>query len=95
MLRQPARVLVHTLRVISFAIRVYHRYAMGISGDGDGFARALADEYGVGTGVLCPLSLVTEFRPSGSRWISRKARVLRAKRFACLCTRHYLLTTQR
>ena len=44
-----------TPRVSDGAVRVYHRYTMGISGDGDGFARALADEYGVGTGVYYPL----------------------------------------
>jgi dTDP-4-amino-4,6-dideoxygalactose transaminase len=37
------------------AIHVYHQYTIRIPDDRDGFARALADEYGIGTGVYYPV----------------------------------------
>ena len=37
------------------AIHVYHQYTIRIPEDRDGFARALADEHGVGTGVYYPI----------------------------------------
>jgi perosamine synthetase len=36
------------------AIHVYHQYTIRVPDDRDGFARALADEHGVGTGVYHP-----------------------------------------
>jgi hypothetical protein len=33
------------------AVHVYHQYTIRIQDDRDGFARALADEYGIGSGV--------------------------------------------
>jgi perosamine synthetase len=37
------------------AVHVYHQYTIRIPGDRDGFARALADEHGVSTGVYYPI----------------------------------------
>ena len=37
------------------ALHVYHQYTIRIPDDRDGFARALADEHGVGTGVYYPV----------------------------------------
>ena len=37
------------------AIHVYHQYTIRVPDDRDGFARALADEHGVGTGVYYPI----------------------------------------
>ena len=37
------------------AVHVYHQYTIRIPDDRDGFARALADEYGVATGVYYPI----------------------------------------
>jgi dTDP-4-amino-4,6-dideoxygalactose transaminase len=37
------------------AVHVYHQYTIRIPDDRDGFARALADEYGVTTGVYYPI----------------------------------------
>jgi perosamine synthetase len=37
------------------AVHVYHQYTIRVPHDRDGFARALADEYGVGTGVYYPI----------------------------------------
>ena len=37
------------------AIHVYHQYTIRIPDDRDGFARALAEEHGVGTGVYYPV----------------------------------------
>jgi dTDP-4-amino-4,6-dideoxygalactose transaminase len=37
------------------ATHVYHQYTVRVPDDRDGFAKALADEYGVGTGVYYPI----------------------------------------
>jgi perosamine synthetase len=37
------------------AIHVYHQYTIRIAEDRDGFAKALADEHGIGTGVYYPV----------------------------------------
>ena len=37
------------------AVHVYHQYTIRIPDDRDGFARALAEEHGVGTGVYYPI----------------------------------------
>jgi dTDP-4-amino-4,6-dideoxygalactose transaminase len=37
------------------AVHVYHQYTIRIPEDRDGFARALADEHGIGTGVYYPI----------------------------------------
>jgi dTDP-4-amino-4,6-dideoxygalactose transaminase len=37
------------------AVHVYHQYTVRVADDRDGFARALADEHGVGTGVYYPV----------------------------------------
>jgi perosamine synthetase len=37
------------------AVHVYHQYTIRVPDDRDGFARALADEHGVGTGVYYPI----------------------------------------
>ena len=37
------------------AIHVYHQYTIRVPGDRDGFARALAGEHGIGTGVYYPI----------------------------------------
>lgn len=37
------------------AVHVYHQYTIRVSGDRDGFAKALMDEYGIGTGVYYPI----------------------------------------
>jgi dTDP-4-amino-4,6-dideoxygalactose transaminase len=37
------------------ATHVYHQYTIRVSEDRDGFAKALADEHGVGTGVYYPI----------------------------------------
>jgi dTDP-4-amino-4,6-dideoxygalactose transaminase len=37
------------------AVHVYHQYTIRVTDDRDGFARALAGEYGVGTGVYYPI----------------------------------------
>jgi dTDP-4-amino-4,6-dideoxygalactose transaminase len=37
------------------AVHVYHQYTVRVPEDRDGFARALADEHGVGTGVYYPV----------------------------------------
>jgi perosamine synthetase len=37
------------------AMHVYHQYTIRVPDDRDGFARALADEHGVGTGVFYPI----------------------------------------
>lgn len=37
------------------AVHVYHQYTIRVPADRDGFARALADEHGVGTGVYYPI----------------------------------------
>lgn len=37
------------------AVHVYHQYTISVSSDRDGFAAALASEYGVGTGVYYPV----------------------------------------
>lgn len=37
------------------AVHVYHQYTIRVSDDRDGFARALADEHGVGSGVYYPI----------------------------------------
>jgi len=37
------------------AVHVYHQYTIRVPQDRDGFARALADEHGVGTGVYYPV----------------------------------------
>ena len=37
------------------AVHVYHQYTIRIAEDRDGFARALADEHGVATGVYYPI----------------------------------------
>ena len=37
------------------AIHVYHQYTIRVPDDRDGFARALADEHGIGTGVYYPI----------------------------------------
>jgi perosamine synthetase len=37
------------------AVHVYHQYTIRVPGDRDRFAEALADEYGVGTGVYYPI----------------------------------------
>lgn len=41
--------------VAAGAVHVYHQYTIRIAEDRDGFARALADEHGVGTGVYYPI----------------------------------------
>lgn len=41
--------------VANGAVHVYHQYTIRVSDDRDGFARALADEHGVGTGVYYPI----------------------------------------
>ena len=37
------------------AVHVYHQYTIRVPEDRDGFAKALADEHGVGTGVYYPI----------------------------------------
>ena len=37
------------------AVHVYHQYTIRVLEDRDGFARALADEHGVGTGIYYPI----------------------------------------
>jgi len=37
------------------ATHVYHQYTITVDGDRDAFARALADEHGIGTGVYYPI----------------------------------------
>ena len=37
------------------ATHVYHQYTIRVSGDRDGFRKALADEHGVGSGVYYPI----------------------------------------
>lgn len=37
------------------ATHVYHQYTIRVEGDRDAFARALADEYGIGSGVYYPI----------------------------------------
>ncbi len=37
------------------AVHVYHQYTIRIPDDRDGFARALADEHGIGSGVYYPI----------------------------------------
>lgn len=37
------------------AVHVYHQYTIRVAGDRDAFAKALQDEYGVGTGVYYPI----------------------------------------
>jgi len=37
------------------AVHVYHQYTIRVPEDRDGFARALADEHGVGTGIYYPI----------------------------------------
>jgi len=37
------------------AVHVYHQYTIRVAGDRDAFAKALLDEYGVGTGVYYPI----------------------------------------
>jgi dTDP-4-amino-4,6-dideoxygalactose transaminase len=37
------------------AVHVYHQYTIRVPADRDGFAKALADEHGVGTGVYYPI----------------------------------------
>src|SRR3712207_9195836 len=37
------------------ATHVYHQYTIRVGDDRDGFAKALADEHGVGTGVYYPI----------------------------------------
>jgi dTDP-4-amino-4,6-dideoxygalactose transaminase len=37
------------------ATHVYHQYTIRVADDRDGFAKALADEHGVGTGVYYPI----------------------------------------
>jgi len=37
------------------AVHVYHQYTIRVAEDRDGFAKALADEHGVGTGVYYPI----------------------------------------
>jgi dTDP-4-amino-4,6-dideoxygalactose transaminase len=37
------------------AVHVYHQYTIRVPEDRDGFAQALADEHGVGTGVYYPI----------------------------------------
>jgi perosamine synthetase len=41
--------------VANEATHVYHQYTVRVTEDRDGFAKALADEYGVGTGVYYPI----------------------------------------
>ncbi len=41
--------------VVSDAVHVYHQYTIRIEDDRDGFAKALKDEYGVGTGLFYPV----------------------------------------
>ncbi|MDQ1288465.1 MAG: perosamine synthetase, partial [Actinomycetota bacterium] len=41
--------------VATGAVHVYHQYTIRVAEDRDGFAKALADEYGVGTGVYYPI----------------------------------------
>jgi perosamine synthetase len=42
-------------RVADDAVHVYHQYTIRIPDDRDGFARALADEHGIGSGVYYPI----------------------------------------
>ena len=37
------------------AVHVYHQYTIRVVGDRDGFAKALLDEHGIGTGVYYPI----------------------------------------
>jgi dTDP-4-amino-4,6-dideoxygalactose transaminase len=46
---------VTTPAVADGATHVYHQYTIRLAHDRDGFAKALADEYGVGTGVYYPI----------------------------------------
>ena len=46
---------VTTPPVADGATHVYHQYTIRLADDRDGFAKALADEYGVGTGVYYPI----------------------------------------
>ena len=47
------------------AIHVYHQYTIRVPDDRDGFARALAGEHGIGTGVYYPIPThrLPSFRP--------------------------------
>jgi perosamine synthetase len=44
-----------TPRVSDGAVHVYHQYTIRVPEDRDGFAKALADEYGISTGVYYPI----------------------------------------
>lgn len=44
-----------TPKVASGAVHVYHQYTIRVPGDRDGFAKALQDEHGIGTGVYYPI----------------------------------------
>jgi dTDP-4-amino-4,6-dideoxygalactose transaminase len=46
---------VTTPPVADGATHVYHQYTIRLADDRDGFAKALADEHGIGTGVYYPI----------------------------------------
>ncbi|WP_062130990.1 DegT/DnrJ/EryC1/StrS family aminotransferase [Demequina aestuarii] len=46
---------VSTPAVADGAVHVYHQYTIRVEGDRDGFAKALLDEHGVGSGVYYPI----------------------------------------
>ena len=69
------------------AVHVYHQYTIRVAEDRDGFAKALREEYGVGSGMFYPIpnhrlpSFQVDARPAGDR-AGRSASACR-----CRCTR--------
>ncbi|MBN2177347.1 MAG: DegT/DnrJ/EryC1/StrS family aminotransferase [Demequinaceae bacterium] len=57
------------------ATHVYHQYTIRVADDRDGFAKALLDEYGIGTGVYYPIPCheLPSFRVGMDLPVTRKA----------------------
>ena len=75
------------------AVHVYHQYTIRVPDDRDGFARALAGEHGIGTGVYYPIPMPPAAVLPGSRWTSRKPSAPPARHCHCQSTPPYPRTT--